>query len=348
MMLLAQAAAAVTLSANDAWMLHFVWGALLAIAAGGVPAFLLVAALGRPVIAALSSHSARQIAYEDAPDTHQKKTGTPTMGGLLFLVAPIVLMTLVRSRESIALVVLFLGCMGIGYLDDMMSIRGGKNRGLRAAPKFTLTALVALIFLVIAQPAAPQLLGVGAIPLWLWYALSLCVILATTHSVNLTDGLDGLASGTAVPPLLVLIWIAAALPYVPAVVGFAHPGGAIFAAAMLGAVLGFFLYNRHPASVFMGDTGSLALGGAIAGCAIVTGSQLLLLLIGAVFVAETLSVMMQVASFKLTRKRVFRMSPLHHHFELGGWAETKVTHRFWLASLVCSLIGFAIVWKTSV
>jgi phospho-N-acetylmuramoyl-pentapeptide-transferase len=346
-MLLAQAAPAVTLSAHDAWALHWIWGALLAIAAGGVPAFLLVAALGRPVIAALSSRSARQIAYEDAPDTHQKKTGTPTMGGVLFLVAPIVLMTLVHSRESVALAVLLLGCMAIGYLDDTMSIRGGKNRGLRARPKFALTALAALIFLVIAQPAAPQLIGIGLIPTWLWYALSLCVILATTHSVNLTDGLDGLASGTSVPPLLVLIWVAAALPYDPAVVGFGHPGAAIFGAALLGAVLGFLLYNRHPARVFMGDTGSLALGGAIAGCAIVTGSQLLLLLIGAVFVAETLSVMIQVASFKTTGKRVFRMSPLHHHFELGGWTETKVTQRFWLASLVCSLIGFAIVWRVS-
>jgi phospho-N-acetylmuramoyl-pentapeptide-transferase len=172
------------------------------------------------------------------------------------------------------------------------------------------------------------------LPYWLWYALSLAVILASTHAVNLTDGLDGLAGGTIVPPLAVLAFIA-----------LRQGGGsvAIVTAAVLGAVLGFLLYNRHPAKVFMGDTGSLALGAALAGAAILTGAQLLLLLIGGVFVAETLSVIVQVTSYKTTRRRVFRMSPLHHHFELGGWPETKVTASFWLASLFLGIIGFVIV-----
>jgi phospho-N-acetylmuramoyl-pentapeptide-transferase len=143
-----------------------------------------------------------------------------------------------------------------------------------------------------------------------------------------------LAAGTIVPPLLVLAFIA-----------YRQGSGdvAIVTVAMLGAVLGFLVYNRHPAKVFMGDTGSLALGGALAGAAILTGAQLLLVLIGGVFVAETLSVILQVTSYKTTKKRIFRMSPLHHHFELAGWPETTVTARFWLASLVLGLIGFAIV-----
>ena len=168
----------------------------------------------------------------------------------------------------------------------------------------------------------------------MWFALSLAVILATTHAVNLTDGLDGLAGGTIVPPLVVLGYLA-------------WRSGATATAAMeaatLGAVLAFLVYNRHPARVFMGDTGSLALGAALAGGAILSGAQLLLPLIGGVFAAETLSVIVQVASFKTTRRRVFRMSPLHHHFELGGWPETKVTARFWAASLILGIIGFVIV-----
>jgi phospho-N-acetylmuramoyl-pentapeptide-transferase len=183
-------------------------------------------------------------------------------------------------------------------------------------------------------PDPHAVLFIGPVPYWVWYALSLAVILATTHAVNLTDGLDGLASGTVVPPLALLAFIAARQ---------GNTNVAIVAVAVVGAVLGFLLYNRHPAKIFMGDTGSLALGAALAGAAILTGSQLLLLLIGGVFVAETLSVIIQVTSYKTTRRRVFRMSPLHHHFELGGWPETRVTSSFWLASLCLGIIGFVIV-----
>jgi len=151
--------------------------------------------------------------------------------------------------------------------------------------------------------------------------------------VNLTDGLDGLAGGTVLPPLLVMGWLGsrASLAGVVAV-DFAVAGG----------VLGFLAFNRHPAALFMGDTGALALGGVLAGSAILTGTHLLLPLVGGVFAAEALSVIVQVAYFKTTRKRIFRMSPLHHHFELGGWPETKVTRRFWTASAVLSLAGVAI------
>jgi phospho-N-acetylmuramoyl-pentapeptide-transferase len=208
---------------------------------------------------------------------------------------------------------------------------------LGARTKFLATALVGACFLA-ALLQVPSLSRdvtfAGALPTWAWFLLSLAVVLATTHAVNLTDGLDGLASGTIVPPLAVLAFVAA------------RQGSgdvATVTLAMLGAVFGFLVYNRHPAKMFMGDTGSLALGGALAGAAILTGSQLLLLVIGGVFVAETLSVILQVTSFKTRGKRIFRMSPLHHHFELSGWPETTVTARFWLASLVCSLVGLALV-----
>ncbi|HEY0395482.1 MAG TPA: phospho-N-acetylmuramoyl-pentapeptide-transferase [Candidatus Elarobacter sp.] len=320
------------------WPFGLGWLALGLIVAG-IPAFVLGALLGKPLIDALRRGAARQIAYEDAPRTHQTKTGTPTMGGLLFGLAPLVALLLFRDRETLALAVLVYACMLIGACDDLMSIRSRTNRGLRALPKFALTGLAAVAFLIVAGPQSPVLFGVGFVPLWLWYGLSVIVVMSTTHAVNLTDGLDGLASGTIVPPLLVLA-CASGMALSPF-------GVAAFTAATIGAVLGFLLYNRHPARVFMGDTGSLALGGALAGIAILTRTQLLLLLIGGVFAAETLSVIIQVASYKTTRRRVFRMSPLHHHFELSGWPETAVTSRFWLASLALSLLGFALIARTA-
>ncbi len=307
-------------------------GPLLAFAA----TLALAVALGPQLIATLRRISFRQQAYEDAPKTHQKKTGTPTMGGLLFLLALPVALAFAHDRESLAFAALIAGSALIGFIDDYAAIRLGRNRGLNARTKFLATALVGVLFLwllVGSEGFVPKLAFAGGAPLWIWYALSLAVVLATTHAVNLTDGLDGLASGTIVPPLLVL-GVAACVQ---------HDGPALaFEAAMLGAVLGFFVYNRHPAKMFMGDTGSLALGAALAGGAILSGMQLLLPLIGAVFAAETLSVIIQVTSFKTTGKRVFRMSPLHHHFELLGWPETKVTARFWLASAIASALGLGV------
>ncbi len=300
-------------------------------------ALALSVSLGAPLIGLLQRLAYRQHAYEDAPQTHQRKTGTPTMGGVLFLIGPLVASGLARDTVAFAFSALIAGSAAIGFVDDYLGVRYGRNRGLRARTKFLATALVGALFLgILAQvPGVNRdVLFIGPVPTWLWFALSLAVVLATTHAVNLTDGLDGLAAGTIVPPLLVLAFIA-----------YRQGSGdvAIVTVAMLGAVLGFLVYNRHPAKVFMGDTGSLALGGALAGAAILTGAQLLLVLIGGVFVAETLSVILQVTSYKTTKKRIFRMSPLHHHFELAGWPETTVTARFWLASLVLGLIGLAIV-----
>jgi phospho-N-acetylmuramoyl-pentapeptide-transferase len=325
-----------------------VWTVLLSVVVGALPAFALSAALGWPLLRYLRSVSYRQQAYEDAPESHQKKTGTPTMGGLLFLVSPILTVIWLHASWgedawAWAYFVLVVGSAAIGFADDYSAIRRGRNRGLGARAKFLATAVVGALFLfMILQIRGPlvwkfgvPLLFIGNAPVWLWFALSLAVILATTHAVNLTDGLDGLAAGTVVPPLVVVALLASR--------GFFNAPAWVAATTMIGAALGFLIYNRHPAKLFMGDTGSLALGAALAGVAILTGAQLLLLLVGGVFVVEALSVIIQVTSFKTTGRRVFRMSPLHHHFELAGWPETKVTASFWLTSLGLGIIGLVIV-----
>lgn len=286
----------------------------------------------------------RQFAYEDAPETHQVKTGTPTMGGVAFVAALLPLLWLNHVPFTIALFVLVALCSAVGFIDDYMSKMRGKNLGLRARTKFLLSALVAIMFLrMVIGSTAPYphdtllltpWFSIVA-PHWLWLLLGIVAVTGTIHAVNLTDGLDGLATGTMIPPLVVFAIIA---------LQFALPGPAIAALLMTGGCLGFLLFNRYPARIFMGDTGSLALGALLSGVAIVTGEMLLLVLVGGVFVAEALSVIVQVAYFKRTGgKRIFRMSPLHHHFELGGWPETKVTARFWLTSAVLSLVGFALV-----
>jgi phospho-N-acetylmuramoyl-pentapeptide-transferase len=285
----------------------------------------------------------RQQAYEDAPATHRRKTGTPTMGGVAFVVALAAALVVVRPALLVDLVLLVVLCAAVGAIDDALMVLGGSNRGLRARTKFLATALAATIFLRAIDnsdeifPRGVLFHGAGwtlVAPHWLWFVLGILAITATVHAVNLTDGLDGLAAGTIVPPLLALAVVGAATPPIAA---------SLAAAVGAGASLGFLPFNRHPAKLFMGDTGSLALGALLAGVAILTGEMLLLLLIGAVFVAEALSVIVQVGYFKASGgKRVLRMSPLHHHFELGGWPETKVTQRFWLASLLASLVGWAI------
>jgi len=304
-------------------------------------------AAGRPWIALLSGLAIRQHAYEDAPTSHAKKSGTPTMGGALFcigLVASVIAMPFVRclNMEGLGLVLLGLGCGAVGALDDWRSIRMGRNRGLRARDKFALTVLVGIGFLAFVMVSLPVRVHAAVftlgrqvlhVPQPLWYLLALLALLATTHAVNLTDGLDGLAAGSVLPPLAVFAWL-----------GWQNGafGVCVVDIALAASTIGFLAFNRHPARLFMGDTGALLLGGVLAGSAVLTGSLLLLPLVGGVLAAEALSVIAQVGYFKTTRRRIFRMSPLHHHFELGGWPETKVTVRFWTASALCSLAGVVI------
>ncbi len=286
----------------------------------------------------------RQHAYEDAPQTHQKKTGTPTMGGLLFTLALLPLLAVKGVPFTMELFGLVALCALIGLIDDLLGIFRGRNQGLRARTKLLASALVAIVFLRAITDTTdvfPRdvLFHAGTYvitaPHWLWLALGILAVTGTIHAVNLTDGLDGLAAGTMLPPLAVLASIGVML----------HVDAATIASLLgVGALFGFLVFNRHPAKAFMGDTGSLALGALLSGVAILEGEMLLLILIGGVFVAEALSVMLQVTYFKLTGgKRIFRMSPLHHHFELGGWHETKVTTRFVAASLVLALIAWVLV-----
>jgi phospho-N-acetylmuramoyl-pentapeptide-transferase len=314
----------------------------LRLAALFVTVLALTLAAGKPLIAYLQRVSLRQHAYEDAPKTHAGKSGTPTMGGLLFIIGLAAACAACPNRTIFILAFVGLGCGAIGAADDLLSIRRGRNRGLRAREKFLLTTVVAVAFLALAQGALePRLRDViftagGTalhVPHWLWYALGLAAVVATTNAVNLTDGLDGLAAGTVLPPLAAFAWIGWRC---------GASGVTFVDVALAAGTIGFLVYNRYPARVFMGDTGALALGGILAAGAVVTGTDLVLLVVGGVFAVEALSVILQVASYKLTRKRIFRMSPLHHHFELGGWHETTVTARFWTASALLSLAGAAI------
>jgi phospho-N-acetylmuramoyl-pentapeptide-transferase len=316
------------------------YGYELAVVAAG---FLLAAIAGAIALPLLARLQFRQHAYEDAPQTHQKKTGTPTMGGVVFVVALLPMLVYLHDPVMVATLLLVAVCGIIGFADDYTAIKRGKNAGMRARTKYLLTALAAVVYLwwISGSTTVPvdvifHMRGyVLAVPHWLWLLLGILAVTGTIHAVNLTDGLDGLVSGTIVPPLVVVAALAwrdgSAAPNIAALLG-------------VGACFGFLMYNRHPAKLFMGDTGSLALGALLSSVAILTGEMLLLVLIGGVFVAEALSVIVQVTYFKRTGgKRIFRMSPLHHHFELAGWPETTVTARFWLASVLLSGLGLAIV-----
>lgn len=275
----------------------------------------------------------------EGPTSHQKKSGTPTMGGLMLLAA-IMLGTLAADGlEPSVLLALFvtIGYGAIGFLDDYIKVVKKRNLGLRAREKLAgqivLAAVVAVVgsrFLGLTTelwvPFLPEPVACGA----LYYLLLFFVFVGTTNAVNLTDGLDGLATGT------VAIAMGA---YVIVCLSLGKAALSAFCAATAAAAVAFLRFNAHPARVFMGDTGSLALGGALAAVAVLTKTELLLVLIGGVFVAEALSVILQVISFQTTGRRIFRMSPLHHHFELGGWPETKVVHAFWLAGAACSLLA---------
>jgi phospho-N-acetylmuramoyl-pentapeptide-transferase len=300
-------------------------------------------AAGAFLLAVLPRLQFRQTAYEDAPKTHQKKTGTPTMGGIAILAAVAVAGLIARNDATRALLVLVFGCALVGFVDDILGVRSGRNAGLRARTKLLATALVGVIFLRMASDA-----GFGdtifhtqhaalAVPHWAWIVLGILAITGTVHAVNLTDGLDGLAAGAVIPPLYVC-----AIPTVA--VGLQGGAWTTVLSFAIGGCLGFLVYNRYPARIFMGDTGSLPLGALLAGAAILDGQMLLLLVIGGLFVAEALSVILQVTYYKATGgRRIFLMSPLHHHFELAGWPERTVTLRFWLASTICSVLGWIIV-----
>ena len=279
---------------------------------------------------------------EEGPQSHMKKAGTPTMGGIIFLLSIITttvacgLLLDVFTTHTVVLLLVFIGFGIIGFLDDGIKVIFKRNLGL--------TSLQKLIGQIVIAIAAFLLLRLGTfdtaitIPFTEWQldlgmlyvAFLIFWLVGFSNAVNLTDGLDGLVAGTAS--------IAFAAFGVLALFN-EQADIALFAFAVTGALLGFLIFNANPAKVFMGDTGSLALGGALAMTSVLVNQELLLLLIGLVFVIETLSVILQVGSFKLRKKRIFKMSPIHHHFELSGWSEWKVVLVFWSTGLVMALIA---------
>lgn len=311
---------------------------------GAVCSFVVVALLGPVSIPLLHRLKFGQVVREDGPAAHKAKTGTPTMGGLMMLAGISVAVAAVYSRSAAAWLMLFttLACGALGFVDDYIKVVLKRNLGLRAKEKLLGQIVIALVF----SWLVTGFMGRGTelwIPVWgirhdfgvLFHVLVFFIIVGTTNAVNLTDGLDGLAAGTMTAAAVIYAVVAAALGQLDV---------AGFFAIVAGAALGFLLYNRHPARIFMGDTGSLALGGALAAGAVLTRTELLLPVVGAVFVAEALSVILQVASFKTTGRRIFRMSPLHHHFELGGWPETRVVRTFWAAGIIAGLVGLWLLW----
>jgi phospho-N-acetylmuramoyl-pentapeptide-transferase len=316
--------------------------------------------VGPPMIRRLRRYKIGQTVRDDGPQSHLSKAGTPTMGGALMLVA-VGISTLLWSNLSnryVWLVLLVtLSCGVIGMVDDYRKLVLKDPRGLAARYKYfwqSVVGLVAAVYLfAIAQAPAETALLIPylkevSIQLGPWsILLTYLVIVGSSNAVNLTDGLDGLA----VLPTVLVAGALGVFVYAAGHVDFAGylkipniPGVGevvVFCGALVGAGLGFLWFNTYPAQVFMGDVGALALGAALGIVAVVARQELVLLIMGGVFVAETLSVMLQVASFKLTGKRIFRMAPLHHHFELKGWPEPRVIVRFWIATVILVLIGLA-------
>ncbi|WP_423409959.1 phospho-N-acetylmuramoyl-pentapeptide-transferase [Heyndrickxia sp. MSNUG] len=285
---------------------------------------------------------------EEGPKSHQKKTGTPTMGGIMILLS-ITVTTLVMTGkfsqptvETYLLLFVTLGFGLLGFMDDFIKVVMKRNLGLTSKQKLLGQIIISVIFYFIFKQS--EFSTIVNIPLtdysfdlgWGYVLFIIFWMVGFSNAVNLTDGLDGLVSGTAAiafGAFAVLAWNQSQYEL------------SIFSVAVVGAVLGFLVFNAHPAKVFMGDTGSLALGGAIATVAILAKLEIILIIIGGIFVIETLSVILQVISFKTTGKRIFRMSPLHHHYELIGWSEWRVVVTFWTVGLLFAILGIYIeVW----
>jgi phospho-N-acetylmuramoyl-pentapeptide-transferase len=308
-------------------------------------AFLLTVLLMPLFIPLLRRMKFGQSIREEGPESHMKKTGTPTMGGLVYLIAIIVTVLAVAffaelmSAEVTVLLLVLAGYGLIGFLDDFIKVVLKRNLGLTSLQKLIAQIVIAVISFFLLSgidfdtslkiPFTEASIELSA----LYVAFLIFWLVGFSNAVNLTDGLDGLVAGTASIAFAAFGIIAVHQDQL---------GVAVFTFSVAGALLGFLVFNKYPAKVFMGDTGSLALGGALAMVSVLLKQELLLLLIGLVFVIETLSVILQVGSFKIRKKRIFRMSPIHHHFELSGWSEWKVVTVFWAVGLFASIIAVAL------
>ena len=309
----------------------------------GIPgtAFIVCALVGPVLIPYLHKLKFGQSIRECGPASHMKKSGTPTMGGLMMLAALIIALLWGQFTPHVIIaLVLTVGHAVIGFIDDYIKVVMKRNLGLTAKQKFLLQFILAGAYVYFAEthihntelwvPFVNMTVDLG----WAYYVLAFLLLVGTTNAVNLTDGLDGLVSFVSLPVTMVFAFIA----YMQGMLDLCG-----FSLGLTGACLGFLLFNRHPAQVFMGDTGSLALGGAVAAMALLTHTELLLVIVGGIYVAEALSVIIQVTYFRFSGgKRIFRMAPLHHHFELGGWKEVKVVRVFTLVSCVLSILGLSL------
>lgn len=293
-------------------------------------------ASGSAAIRLLSRFGVRQVINSDAPERHQAKRDTPTMGGVIIILGVLIGIAAFWSGDPrvAPVVVLTLALAALGFVDDYLIASRGKSLGLKARHKLVAQFLIAIAFVVwvvINRTAHPNVIyfrgNAGIYVGWGYYPIAVLLVAGMSNAVNLTDGLDGLAAGLTAIAAVTLGLVVLGAPG-------KGSGLAIASWAIAGACIGFLWYNCHPARVFMGDTGSLALGGAVAGIAIAGRYEMLLIPVAALFIVEMLSVMIQVVSFKTTGKRVFKMTPLHHHFELAGWPETRIVARFWIVQLV--------------
>ena len=327
----------------------------------GVLTALFIALIVGPVmIRRLSSLQIGQNVRSDGPETHLSKAGTPTMGGLLILIS-IATSTLLWSdlaNRFVWIVLATTGAFGaIGWVDDYLKLRQGNSKGLSAGKKYgwqSVAAVIAavILYLTAKTPVETELIfpffkNVGINLGWFYMVLTYFVIVGTSNAVNLTDGLDGLAILPAVlvaGALIVFAYVSGNINFsgylgVPYIAGVGEV--CVFCGSIVGAGLGFLWFNTYPAQVFMGDIGALALGAALGIVAVIVRQELVLVIMGGVFVVETVSVILQVVSFKITGKRLFRMAPLHHHYELKGWPEPRVIVRFWIITVILVLVALA-------
>jgi phospho-N-acetylmuramoyl-pentapeptide-transferase len=322
----------------------------------GLAAMLLSILAGPRFIAFLRRKEYGQTIREEGPEHHVAKQGTPIMGGLLMLGVAAAAFLAVSKYTVPALTVLFvtLACGAIGFVDDFIKLTHRRSLGLNARWKLLLLGAITVGVGIAARhqhlPTNVYVPGLGHLELsWAWYGLLFLVIAGAANGVNLTDGLDGLAAGTGI----IALFTYTAMNVVAWIRSSTHPSQrfdtkldlAIIGAALIGGAIGFLWYNAFPAEVFMGDTGSMAIGGALAAFAIMTKTIFLLLLIGGIFAIEALSVILQVFSFRYWGRRIFLMTPIHHHFEMKAWSETKIMVRFWIVTGLLCAAAFALYYR---
>ena len=316
---------------------------MILIFVAGLIGLLLTLILGVPYLDFLKKKMLQQYIRDDVAQMHAQKAGTPTMGGLLIVGTAIIAAILSLFMETAFSTILILSLITIilfcytGYQDDIKKIHKKQNEGLTARGKLILQLIVALLpalYMVYVDKTSINIFDIWQFDLgWFYPFFAIFVIIGSSNAINLTDGLDGLAGGCSFLAFSTLAALCQINDYT---------GLAIISAAIAGSCLGFLYFNKFPAKIFMGDTGSLALGGALGTLAILSKNEFWLLFIGIIFIIETLSVIIQVTSFKTTGKRVFKMSPIHHHFELSGWSEQKIVKTFWGITLLFCILAVII------